>query len=58
MTESWRTKRNTLSGLIKNLSDRHGGDDVAWLTDYTNDIVFEHSENLDIPIRCFRELLM
>lgn len=57
MAESWRDKRNRLCMMIKKISDRYGGDDRDWLKDYANDIIFEYSENLDVPISCFESLI-
>lgn len=55
--QTWKAKRNQLYTLIKKVSDQYGGDDPAFLRDYAGDIVFDHSENLDVPIRCFQSLL-
>lgn len=57
MEYSWKRKRDQLIKLIKKISEQHGGDDPAWLADYTGDIVFDHSENLDIPLACFALLV-
>ncbi len=57
MAESWRDKRNRLCEMIKKVSERYGGDDREWLREYAADLINCHTENLDVPIACFEDIL-
>lgn len=54
----WMAKKHQLCGLIKKVSDGHGGDDVEWLREYCRDVLAAHpDEKIDEAIVCFMELV-
>lgn len=55
--ESWKEKRNRLVGLIKELSDLHGGDDKKWLEEYCQEVVMAYKNDLDTALTCFDDLV-
>jgi hypothetical protein len=55
---SWKEKRAYLIKLIKKLSDLCGGDDLAWLKLYMQDVLDGYAENFDVAIRCFEDLVL
>lgn len=53
----WIAKKNELCGLIKQVSDAHGGDDVVWLREYAKEVIDAHSDDLNPALDCFRDLV-
>lgn len=40
--------------LVKRISDYHGGDDIGFLREYVKEVINEHKDNLELPIRAFQ----
>lgn len=53
---SWKEKRNKLGRLIKQVSDKFGGDDVEWLRMYFKEVAENYREDLDKAIICFQSM--
>lgn len=49
-------QRRRLVELIKEVSDLNGGDDPAWLAEYTAEVLKDWSDKLHSAIICFEDL--
>jgi len=57
MVNTWKEKRNLLVELIKKVSDLYGGDEHAWLTRYTHEVIKQNKHDLDVPIQACQSIL-
>lgn len=46
-----------LRALIRQVSDKHGGDASQFLNEYTDDVIRGWSHDLDTAMNCFESLL-
>jgi hypothetical protein len=53
---AWKARRDYLCKLIKNVSDRFGGDDVVWLREYAKEVVKIYASDLEVAITCFADM--
>lgn len=54
---SWKDQKLYICGMIKQISDYYGGDDVEWLRDYAKLIIDQHKDDFSKAIICFEDLL-
>ena len=52
----WIAKKNQICGLIKKISDHHGGDDVEWLREYARKVIEANKDDLQKALDCFWDL--
>lgn len=57
MKISWKERKNYLCRLIKQVSDENGGDDEEWLMEYAKEMINRYRDNLEVPIKCFEDLI-
>lgn len=53
---SWQDKKNTVCGLIKEISDYFEGDDIDELRDYCRVIIVSYKDDLDCVLNCFKDI--
>lgn len=54
----YESRKKYLFGLIKQISDIAGGDDVAWLLEYFNEVLSQYSsERIEISIAKYKRWL-
>jgi hypothetical protein len=54
---TWKSKKEHLEKLVKELSDLHGGDNPEWLANYKQDLIKRFHNRLDEAILCFQSAL-
>lgn len=55
--DTWKSKKEHLENLVKELSDLHGGDEPEWLANYKQDLMKRFHHHLDDAIMCFQNAL-
>ena len=53
----WIAKCNHIRFLVKSVSELFGGDEEAWLTQYTRELIDENRERLDTVVESLESLL-
>lgn len=54
---SWKDQKIYLCGIIKQVSDYYGGDDVEWLRDYAKLVIEQHKDDFSKIIGCLEDLV-
>ncbi len=54
----WIARKNYLCGLIKKVSDGHGGDDIEFLRQYCREVLeMNPDEKIEGAIKCYEEMV-
>ena len=53
----WIARKNYLCGLIKKVSEGHGGDDIDFLREHCREVIAAHpDEKIEEAVRCYEAL--
>lgn len=54
----WIARKNYLCGLIKKVSDGHGGDEIEFLSQVCKEVIELHpGENIEEAIACYESMV-
>ncbi len=54
----WIARKNYLCGLIKKVSDGHGGDDIDFFKQHCTEVIDAYpDENIEEAIMCYEEIV-
>jgi hypothetical protein len=56
MRYTWEDRKDYLCHLVKEISDKHGGDDIVFLREYVKELINEYRDSLETVIRAVEAL--